>query len=778
MSIATNLERILTSKDDIKNAIISKGVTVLDSDKIDVYADKIYQIKQGSEYTLSSLTITDDTEWRTQDNVVLSYVKADYSSFKNRITTLENEIIDLNSQITEKENKITELQNQIDYDEDLINDLRNEISTLETQKSALENELNELKTKVNSMTDLNVTENGTYTPTFGYKKVTVNVDTERHIVTSKTITENGIYNSSGNEVWNRVTVNVPQTGVSEMQSLEVTDIGTYQNTEIPYSSVTVPSEHFYKKYTDEDGNTYIINEDGEKIITYEKPLGDYDVLVTYSDGREETFTYENGIIPSNAFINKRITSVIIGNKITSIGGSAFDSCTSLTSVTIGNSVTSIGDWAFYGCSGLTSITIPNGVTSIDDNAFHSCSNLTSVEIPNSVTSIGSYAFSNVPTEGTLICDDDWYNNLSSENINNLGNVYYWYSKPTPPVGDYDVLLTYEDGREEKYTYEDGIIPKNAFATIEGIVSVIIGDGITTIGEDAFQWCTDLISVTIGSGVTTIGNEAFYHCHKLANINIPETVTSIGNTTFASCYALTSITIPNGVTRIGGNVFSGCSSLSDVTIGSGVTRIGEYAFFSATSLTSIVLPNSLTEIASDSFASCKNLSSITIPPSVTSIGVLAFDGLPTEGTLICDDDWFNSLTSGQKQNMGVVANWYSKIPSVGNYEVLLINNDGTQETHFYFDGKISSFAFASNSKVKQVVIGKSITNIATYAFSNCSNLTNITIPNSVTTIGGNAFNNVPTEGTLYCDDDWFNSLSLTNKTNLGNLSNWTRKPLPV
>lgn len=102
MSIATNLERILASKDEIKNAIISKGVTVLESDKIDVYADKIYQIQQGSEYTLSSLTITDDTEWRTQDNIVLSYVKADYSTFKNRIASLENDIINLNSQIKEK----------------------------------------------------------------------------------------------------------------------------------------------------------------------------------------------------------------------------------------------------------------------------------------------------------------------------------------------------------------------------------------------------------------------------------------------------------------------------------------------------------------------------------------------------------------------------------------------------------------------------------------------------------------------------------------------------
>jgi len=82
----------------------------------------------------------------------------------------------------------------------------------------------------------------------------------------------------------------------------------------------------------------------------------------------------------------------------------FQNCYGLTSVTIGNSVTSIGDYAFYGCSGLTSITIPNSVTSIGKYAFYYCSGLTSVTIPNSVTSIGNGAFDGVdfPTVVSLI----------------------------------------------------------------------------------------------------------------------------------------------------------------------------------------------------------------------------------------------------------------------------------------------------------------------------------------------------------------------------------------
>ena len=112
----------------------------------------------------------------------------------------------------------------------------------------------------------------------------------------------------------------------------------------------------------------------------------------------EEVTYMNRIrkvtsIGNSAFITcSRLTSVTIGNSVTSIGNSAFSSCSGLTSVTIGNSVTSIGSNAFYGCSGLTSVTIGNSVTSIGGAAFSGCSGLTSVTIPNSVTSIGERAF--------------------------------------------------------------------------------------------------------------------------------------------------------------------------------------------------------------------------------------------------------------------------------------------------------------------------------------------------------------------------------------------------
>ena len=70
-----------------------------------------------------------------------------------------------------------------------------------------------------------------------------------------------------------------------------------------------------------------------------------------------------------------ITSVFIGDGLTSIGDYAFSDCSNMASITIPNSVTSIGDCAFYGCSGLTSVAIPNNITSIGVDAFLECENL-------------------------------------------------------------------------------------------------------------------------------------------------------------------------------------------------------------------------------------------------------------------------------------------------------------------------------------------------------------------------------------------------------------------
>ena len=101
----------------------------------------------------------------------------------------------------------------------------------------------------------------------------------------------------------------------------------------------------------------------------------------------------------NAIIETADNTLILGcknttipNSVTSIGESAFYSCTGLTAITIPNNVTSIGRGAFIQCSNLAAIAIPDGVTSIGYAAFVDCWNLATIVLPKSVTTIDDYAF--------------------------------------------------------------------------------------------------------------------------------------------------------------------------------------------------------------------------------------------------------------------------------------------------------------------------------------------------------------------------------------------------
>jgi hypothetical protein len=89
------------------------------------------------------------------------------------------------------------------------------------------------------------------------------------------------------------------------------------------------------------------------------------------------------------------------------------------------------------------------------------------------------------------------------------------------------------------------------------------------------------SIIIPNGVTTIGRGAFGGCASLTGINIPNGVTSIGNNAFAACTSLASITIPNSVTTIDNYAFTSCTSLISVTFATGSnitdTNFGVNAF---------------------------------------------------------------------------------------------------------------------------------------------------------------------------------------------------------
>jgi len=100
---------------------------------------------------------------------------------------------------------------------------------------------------------------------------------------------------------------------------------------------------------------------------------------------------------------------------------------------------------------------------------------------------------------------------------------------------------------------------------EIITTVIVEEGVTTIGDHAFCCCERLASVSIPNSVTSIGNNAFDGCEKLISITIPDSVTNIGSCVFTECWDLKSIVIPDSVTNIGYLAFEHCYSLKQIFV---------------------------------------------------------------------------------------------------------------------------------------------------------------------------------------------------------------------
>lgn len=181
------------------------------------------------------------------------------------------------------------------------------------------------------------------------------------------------------------------------------------------------------------------------------------------------------------------------------------------------------------------------------------------------------------------------------------------------------------------------IPAN-FQQNANIVQLVIGFGVESIGDNAFDGCGSLIGdLLIPATVSTIGVSAFEDCTSLeGKLIIEYGLSTIGDNAFKNCELLRGpLIIPNSVTSIGESAFMDCESFTSLLIGSRVTTIGESAFEGCTSLGEANIADGVTTVGTSAFEGCTSLVSATIPSSVTDFELgSTFHGCTSLTEIIC------------------------------------------------------------------------------------------------------------------------------------------------
>ena len=155
-----------------------------------------------------------------------------------------------------------------------------------------------------------------------------------------------------------------------------------------------------------------------------------------------------------------------------------------------------------------------------------------------------------------------------------------------------------------------------------VKKLVVEDGITSIGNEAFSDCESLVSAELAEGITSIGDGTFTACRDLEKINIPNSVTSIGYDAFYSCWALTSLELPSGLSKLESSAVS-FTAIKELTVPHGVKVVDSYLAAYNDNLTTVTLEEGVEEIWHRAFWGCEKLNNITIPRSVKKIEGEAF-----------------------------------------------------------------------------------------------------------------------------------------------------------
>ena len=477
-------------------------------------------------------------------------------------------------------------------------------------------------------------------------------------------------------------------------------------------------------------------------------------------------------IPSFLFYNNTsLTSITLPESVTSIGNYAFENCTALKKVVIedGNTTLSLGyndyyssytgQGLFYDCpleevylgrnlsyssgssygyspfynkDALTNVTIGDEVTAISQYAFYGCDNIHSLTIPSGVLSIGNCAFS---TPEKVI----WLTN-------------------TPPTGYTNAQGSINYVANDLYTSLSNVkvYPYlSSMFEVDGVKYVPVSPSERTC--HAIDCAYDSTATTINVGetasfkgvamkITEVMPYTFYENKHIKEVSVSH-LGNIGSQAFYGCNGLETAFVANKES-VGSKAFSGCSSLKTVTLGDSIGSLGDKAFYQCSSLQEIVIPSLVKSVGEDCFSGCSAMKSAVIGDGVTTISNYAFEycsslseiTLPQTVTKVGD-----YVFAGCSKLADVIIADRTTALALGSNGSSALFADCPLDS-VYIGGKITYNTTSSkgyspfyrNTSLRSVVITDREEQIYNNEFYGCTKLQNVTIGNGVKSIGNYAF----------------------------------------
>lgn len=444
----------------------------------------------------------------------------------------------------------------------------------------------------------------------------------------------------------------------------------------------------------------------------------------------KTLVVEEGVtlIGNNMFRDAvNLTSVSFPSTLTSIGEACFRDCTSLKSVTLPADLTTLKRVAFFGCTALREVVIAGTFTELNDKLFTKCASLQKITIPATVTSLkdskGTDAFGGVsPTwknpvtvtyGGTI---EQWKAMLETYSSTTLGKEFVTV---VCADGEYihapiDASISYGPTGQVYWKYDS-----NTKTLTIGGIGETLADHSNVTGSNPVPWAEfipEMETLVVEEGVTTVGQNLFRDAKKLTSVSLPNGLKSVGQATFRDCDALLSITVPDTVEVLTRTAFYDCDLLQEVTLGGTYTYLTDKLFQKCVNLRKITIPGTVTYIDSNAFGSCAQVNTIYFGGTRAQWSSVMWHEKST-GTSAIRKDYIKVYCTDGLYIYGFTNMENGLVYNISD-GVLMIQGNGTIADYTEGNAPWSEQA----SEITTVILYNGITGVGENGFAGCTNLT--------------------------------------------------------